>query len=144
MYCTAVMNVSVATTYGNVTEDLLNSTTNSDALVIVVNSSPSWHLSVGIAIGLFSLLLTIISSVIAIIECKWAFEARNANRHHKDVPPISIKRIDSDDSGAFTVSICSEGEIETQTVHQKEECSSTDSFFSIDGDGDSLRSSTHV
>ena len=136
--CTVVMNVSVAMTYGNVTEELLNSTTYSDALVIIVNSSPSWHLSVGIGISFFSLLLTIISSVIAMIKSKWVFEARNANHHHDDVPPISIKRIDSDDSGAFTVSICSEGEIETQTVHQKEESSSTDSFFSIDGDSDSL------
>ena len=122
------MNVSVATTYGNVTEDLLNSTTNSDALVIV-NSSSSWHLSVGIAIGLFSLLLTIISSVIAIIECKWAFEARNANHHHKDIPPISIKWIDSDDSRAFTVRICSEGKLKHKLYIRKRNVQVQTLFF---------------
>ena len=126
------MNVSVAMTYGNVTEEILNSTTDSDALVIVVNSSPLWYLSVGVGISVLILLLTIITSVIAIIEYKWALDARNANPPHKDVALKSIRWIDSDDSRAFTVSICSEGEIQTverQTVDQKEESSSTDSFF---------------
>ena len=136
------MNVSVAPTYGNVTEELLNSTTDSEALVIILNSSPSWHLSVGVGISVLILLLTIITSVIAIIEYKWALDARNANSPNQDVALTSIKWIDSDESGAFTVSICSEGEIERQSVDQKEESSSTDSFFSIGSD--SLRSCTHV
>ena len=137
------MNVSVAMTYGNVTEEILNSTTDSDALVIIVNSSPLWHLSVGVGdqcIDTAAHYHNICDSdnrVQVGVRCK---KCQSTFIRTSLLNPSS--RIDSDDSGAFTVSICSEGEIVRQTVDQKEESSSTDSFFLIGSD--SLRSCTHM
>ena len=69
-----IMNFTDSGVFNNITQEIVDThdTTTEPVLVVIVKSSPSWHLSVGVSIGLLSLVLAIITSVIVIIEHKWA------------------------------------------------------------------------
>ena len=121
------MNFTDSTTFSNVTEEIIDTTTEPDLLVVIIKSTPSWHMSVGVGIRLLSLVLMIVTSVIVIIEYKWAVEERNANQPHKDIAIKKGQSVESVDSAVF--SICGESQIE---IDQDQRSSSIDSFFSFE------------
>ena len=132
------MNVTVATIFDNVTQEIIDSITEPDLLVVVVKSSPSWHLSVGVGIGLLTLLLMIITSIILIIEYKWTLDERNANQAHKDIALKRVQSVDSVDSVAFSISS------ERQTKIDQEHISlSIDSFFSFEDTDSNCNTDVH-
>ena len=113
------MNFTDSGVFNNVTQEIVDTTTE-PVLVVIVKSSPSWHLSVGVVIGLLSLVLAILTSVIVIIEHKWARQEQNAKQQHKDIVIKTGESVQSFDSVVFSIS--SEGQ----------RSSSIDLFFSIE------------
>ena len=114
-----IMNFTDSGVFNNVTQEIVDTTTQ-PVLVEIVKSLPSWHMSVGVGIRLLSLVLAIITSVIVIIEHKWAAQERNAKQQHKDIAIKTGESVQSFDSVVFSIS---------------SECQrslSIDSFFSIE------------
>ena len=89
------MDMTPATTifknFDNSTEELLENTTDSNSVYLVIKSSPSWHLSVGVAVGLAMLLLTVVMSFVILHEYVWALKDRQAKSSKKNIVSESGK-----------------------------------------------------
>ena len=68
------MNVSMTPSV-DVSTDLVE-TTHSAIHIVVVPSSASWHLTVGVVVGLVGLVLAIVTAMILIHEYIWSLDER--------------------------------------------------------------------
>ena len=122
------MDMTPIISFGNVTEEVFDSTTDADILVVVVQDSKLWYLCLTIILSVLTFLIGLITTVILIHHYKWALEERQARSQGQDIELHTVKSVESESGGSSGFHALEEGQIQSGSQRKP---SDTDSFLTV-------------